>query len=232
MLVSIFEWECSMIEYASYYKNNAIVSKMIIGVFWRIFVGLSAVDCCAQKLLVSFYNVLWNGVATLAGPSIQWTVNYVGWLLYVPTVTVFTFDIVCVSVNWCLILHIVWTRLLQTLGSPWILKSHSFTVFFHCCALQRKNCLLNLFGHSLWLTICNMSDLRKRYVGCQLFKIVHCCTRNNTVCRQHWAGSCWWLPSDCCCSLKPGNTLEEVWESPGKQAFGVCRTLYRVTRII
>ena len=135
MLVSIFEWECSMIEYASCYKNNAIVSRMIIGVFWRIFVGLSAVDCCAQKLLVSFYKVLWNGVATLAGPSIQWTVNYVGWLLYVPTVTVFTFDVVCVSVNWCLILHIVWTRLLQTLGSPWILKSHSFTVFFtvvHC----------------------------------------------------------------------------------------------------
>ena len=107
-----------------------------------------------------------------------------------------------------------------------------FHCFFHCCALQRKNWLLNLFGHCLWLTICNMSVLRKRYVGCQLFKIVHCCTRNNTVCRQHWAGSCWWLPSDCCCSLKPGNTLEEVWESPGKQAFGVCRTLYRVTRII
>lgn len=131
MLVSIFEWECSMIEYASCYKNNGIVSRMIISVFWRIFVGLSAVDCCAQKLLVSFYKVLWNGVATLAVPSIQWTVNYVGWLLYVPTVTVFTFDVVCVSVNWCLILHIVWTRLSQTLGSPWILKSHSFTVV-HC----------------------------------------------------------------------------------------------------
>jgi len=67
---------------------------------------------------------------------------------------------------------------------------------FHCCVLQCKGCVLNCFGHSLWLTIVTC-DLQKGMLGVELFKIVHCCIRNSVM-----AAPCWLLPSDYYCNLK------------------------------